>query len=171
MQMRLIRQRRNNYALILAGSLLLTLWFSIRLLVVEAVFFAIFSVICLVLLAGQNRKLSKANLIWDNRILSVPSATLYTADGIEETCQEETIVSTFGLFCAGRIYEWNCAGLRGIRLTAAEVEPAKLSLIFGRSSETMRVELLHGLTEKEEVVDVQEKLWHETGVRAVLKGW
>jgi len=36
---------------------------------------------------------------------------------------------------------------------------------------TMRVELLHGMTEKQAVLDAAQKLLHETGVTADITGW
>ena len=38
-------------------------------------------------------------------------------------------------------------------------------------AENMRVELLHGMTQKQAVQDVAKKLLHETGVTADITGW
>jgi hypothetical protein len=35
----------------------------------------------------------------------------------------------------------------------------------------MRVELLHGMAQKQAVLDVAQKLFHETGVTADITGW
>ena len=37
--------------------------------------------------------------------------------------------------------------------------------------ETMYVDLLHGLTKREEILEVTSKLLFETGVEAVVSGW
>jgi hypothetical protein len=44
-------------------------------------------------------------------------------------------------------------------------------LAFGDAVQTMKVELLHGMTQKQAVLDVAQKLLHETGVRADITGW
>jgi hypothetical protein len=44
-------------------------------------------------------------------------------------------------------------------------------LTFGDKDQTMRVELLHGMTQKQAVLDAAQKLWHETGVKASISGW
>jgi hypothetical protein len=35
----------------------------------------------------------------------------------------------------------------------------------------MRIELLHGITERKAVLGVKEKFWHETGVTVLVTGW
>ena len=37
-----------------------------------------------------------------------------------------------------------------------------MCLTFGDTAQTMRIELLHGLTQKQEVMDTAQKLLHET---------
>lgn len=44
-------------------------------------------------------------------------------------------------------------------------------LTFGDKDQTMRVELLHGMTQKQAVLDAAQKLLRETGVTAVVNGW
>jgi hypothetical protein len=44
-------------------------------------------------------------------------------------------------------------------------------LTFGDATQTMRVELLHGMTQKQAVINSAQKLLHETGVRAEIIGW
>jgi hypothetical protein len=44
-------------------------------------------------------------------------------------------------------------------------------LIFGDAAQTMRVELLHGMTQKQALLDATQKLLHETGVTADITGW
>jgi hypothetical protein len=44
-------------------------------------------------------------------------------------------------------------------------------LTFGDAAQTMRVELLHGMTQKQALLDAAQKLVHETGVMADITGW
>lgn len=59
----------------------------------------------------------------------------------------------------------------GVRLRTIEIDRARIYLTFGDGGETMRVELLHGITDEQAVMDVKQKLWRETGVTAVIHGW
>ena len=78
--MKLIRKRRNEYALLFAASICLAVWFGVASML-EAVFvFGAVSFISLLLLVRQCRLLYDATLIWDNRILAVPSALISMPD-------------------------------------------------------------------------------------------
>jgi hypothetical protein len=44
-------------------------------------------------------------------------------------------------------------------------------LTFGDAAHTMRVELLHGMTQKQAVLSAAQKLWYETGITADITGW
>jgi hypothetical protein len=80
-------------------------------------------------------------------------------------------VSTFGILIGSRIYKWNSNGMHGVRLNMIEIDRARIYLTFGDGAETMRVELLHGITDEQVVMDAKQKLWQETGVTAVIDGW
>jgi len=53
--------------------------------------------------------------------------------------------------------------MRGVRLISTEIHKGKINLSFGNEGETTWAELMHGITDKEEALDVKEKLWRETG--------
>ena len=44
-------------------------------------------------------------------------------------------------------------------------------LIFGDATRSMRIELLHDITDQTEILEVKRKFWHETGVSANINGW
>ena len=115
--------------------------------------------------------LHDANLIWDNRILVVPSVVVSISGGNEETDACETVVSTFGILIGSKIYKWGCDGVRGVRLNAIEINRTRIYLTFGDGVETIRVELLHGMVDEQAVMEVKQKLWRETGAESVVSGW
>ncbi len=169
--MKSIRERRNGYALLLAASICLAVWFGMALMS-EAVFvLAAISLISLLLLVGQNRLLYDATLIWDNRIIAVPSALISIPGHQMEKDTEETVVSTFGILIGSEIYRWGLDGVHGVRLHAAYIDEERMYLTFGDAAQTMRVELLHGMTQKQAVLDAAQKLLRETGVTADITGW
>src|SRR5690554_2571320 len=72
--MKSIRKWRNGYAISFAIGICLAVCFGTTLML-EAVFvFGAISLISLLLLVRQTHLLYDATLIWDNRILTVPSA-------------------------------------------------------------------------------------------------
>ena len=95
--MKLIRKRRNGYALLFAASICLAVWLGMAFML-EAVFvFGAISLIFLLLLVRQGRRLYDATLIWDNRILAVPSALITTEGRLRQADTVETVESTFGM--------------------------------------------------------------------------
>lgn len=170
-QIKVIRRRRNFYALFFTLSTLLTGWFGITAKTEAAFAFGTVSVFFLILLILKNRLLNAATLIWDNRILAVPSALISTISGTGKNHTEETVVSTFGILIGTKIYQWGLDGVHGVRLTNIEIDRQRMILTFGDASETMRIELLHGMTDQKEILDVKQKFWHETGVTAHITGW
>lgn len=171
MQVKLIRKRRNCYALFLAVSICLTGWLSVKFMAEAALVFGAVSVISILLLVRQSRLLYDAALVWDNRILAVPSAFISTAGGKRRNDTGETVVSTFGILIGAKIYRWGCDGIHGVRLNAIEIDKERMCLAFGNVAQTMRVELLHGMAEQQAVQDAAQKLWRETGVTASIIGW
>jgi hypothetical protein len=171
MQMKAIRKRRNGYAVFFAIGTLLTAWFAVKLMAETAFVFGGASTALLILLVRQSRLLYDASLIWDNRILVVPSVVIATANCKGKLNMEETIVSTFGILIGSKIYKWGCDGVRGVVLSAIEIDRTRIYLTFGDGAETMRAELLHGMVDEKEVLGVKQKLWSETGVTAMLRGW
>ena len=138
----------------------------------EAAFaFGAISVISLLFLVRQSRQLCDATLIWDNRILAVPSALISMSGRQMKKDTEETVVSIFGILIGSEIYRWGLDGVHGVRLHAAHIDKERMYLTFGDVAQTMRVELLHGMTQKQAVLDVAQKLLYETGVTAGIIGW
>lgn len=169
--MKLIRKRRNGYALLFAASICLAVWLGMAFML-EAVFaFGAISLISLVLLVRQSRLLYDATLIWDNRILAVPSALVSMPGCQMKKDTEETVISTFGILIGSEIYRWGLDGVHGARLNAVQIDKERMCLTFGDAAQTMRVDLLHGMLHKQTVVKAAQKLWHETGVRAEISDW
>ena len=165
-----IRKRRNLYALSLAVGFCLVL-LSAKLMF-EAVFpLEAITAIFLWLLVRESRRLHDATLIWDNPILVVPSAHIFMPGRQMEKDTAETVVSTFGILMGREIYRWGLDGVHGVRLHRARIDRERMYLTFGDAAQTMQVELLHGMTQKEAVLDAKEKLLRETGVEAEIIGW
>lgn len=79
--MKAIRKRRNGYAVLFAIGVFLTAWFAVKLMTETALVFGAASIALLMLLVRQSRLLYNACLIWDNRILAVPSAVISISCG------------------------------------------------------------------------------------------
>jgi hypothetical protein len=84
---------------------------------------------------------------------------------------EETVVSTFGILIGSEIYRWGLDGVHGVRLHTAHIDQEWMYLTFGDAVQTIQIELLHGMTQKQTVLNSAQKLLHETGVRAEIIGW
>lgn len=171
MQIKLIRVRRNGYALLFATSICLTVWLVVTFMTEAAFAFGGISVASLLFMVRQSCLLSDAKLIWDNPILAVHSAHIFMASDQGKQITKETVVSTFGILIGSKIYRWGLDGVHGVRLNAVEIDKERIYLTFGDATRTMRVELLHGMTRKQTVLDVAQKTWHETGVKAGITGW
>ena len=169
--MKSIRKRRNGYALLLAASVCLAVRLGIALMFEAAFVFGAISLFALLLLVKQSRLLYDATLIWDNRILAVPSALLSMPDRQMKQDSEEAVVSTFGILVGGEIYRWGLDGVDGVRLHTVRIDREWVYLTFGDAAQAMRVELLHGMTQKQAVLDAAQKLFRETGVTADIIGW
>jgi hypothetical protein len=170
-QMKLIRKRRNGYALLFAASICLAVWLGATFMLEVVFAFGAISLISLLLLVRQSRLLYDATLIWDNRILAVPSALISMPGRQMKKDTEETVVSTFGILIGSEIYRWGLDGVHGVRLHTAHIDQERMYLTFGDATQTMRVELLHCMLHKQTVVEAAQKLWHETGVIADITGW
>ena len=169
--MKLIRKRRNGYALLFAASICLAVWLGATFMLEVVFSFGAISLISLLLLVRQSRLLYYATLIWDNRILAVPSALISMPGRQMKKDTEETVVSTFGILIGSEIYRWGLDGVHGVRLHTAHIDQERMYLTFGDAAQTMRVELLHGMTQKQAVLDAAQKLLRETGVTADITGW
>jgi len=174
MHMEAIQKLRNGYAVLFAVSIcltVLTVWFGVRLMVAITFIFAVLNITLLILLIRQNRLLYDAKLIWENRILARPSAVVSILGSKRKSNEEETVVSTFGILMGSKIYKWGSDGVHGVRLKAIEIDRARVYLTFGDGAETKHVELLHGITDEQTVMDVKQRLWDETGVMARIHDW
>ena len=169
--MKLIRKRRNGYALLFAASICLAVWLGATFMLEVVFSFGAISLISVLLLVRQSRLLYDATLIWDNRILAVPSALISMPGRQMKKDTEETVVSTFGILIGSEIYRWGLDGVHGVRLHTAHIDQERMYLTFGDAAQTMRVELLHGMTQKQAVLDAAQKLLRETGVTADITGW
>ncbi len=169
--MKLIRKRRDRYALLFATSICLAVWLGATFMLEAVLAFGAISVISLLLLVRQSLLLNDATLIWDNRILAVPSALISMPGHQMKKDKEEIAVSTFGILIGSEIYRWGLDGVHGVRLHTAQIDKERMHLTFGDAAQTMRVELLHGMTQKQAVLDAAQKLLHETGVTADIIGW
>jgi len=129
------------------------------------------SIVWFILFIRKNRLHNYAALIRDNCIFAVPSALISATDGTGQKHTEETVVSTFGIMIGEKIYRWGLDGVHGVRLSSIEINRQRMILIFGDTFRTIRIELLHGMTEKEQIIDVKQKFLHETGVAASICGW
>ena len=136
-----------------------------------AVAFGVVSGLALVFLIKKNRLFHDATLIRDNQILVVSPSLVYIPSSQMKKDADETIVSTFGILMDSKIYRWGRDGVHGVRLHTAHINQEWLYLTFGDATKTIRVELLHGMTEKQAVLDAAQKLLHETGVTADINGW
>ena len=169
--MKLIHKRRNGYALLFASSIFLTVWLGATFML-EAVFvFGAIGTISLLLLVRQSCLLYDAMLIWDNPIIAVPSALISMPGRQMKKDNEGTVVSTFGILIGSEIYRWGLDGVHGVRLHTAQFDKERMCLTFGDSAQTMRVELLHDMTQKQAALDAAQKLLRETGVTADITGW
>lgn len=169
--MKLIRKRRNGYALLFAASICLAVWLGVTSMLEVVFAFGAISLIFFLLLLRQSRLLYDVTLIWDNRILAVPSAVISMPGHQMKKDTEETVVSTFGILIGSEIYRWGLDGVHGVRLSAVQIDKERMYLTFGYKDQTMRVELLHGMLHKQTVVEATQKLWHETGVQAEISDW
>ena len=169
--MKLTRKRRNGYALLFAASICLAVWLGVTSMLEVVFAFGAISLIFFLLLLRQSRLLYDVTLIWDNRILAVPSALISMPGRQMKKDTEETVVSTFGILIGSEIYRWGLDGVHGVRLSAVQIDKERMYLTFGDKDQTMRVELLHGMLHKQTVVEATQKLWHETGVQAEISDW
>lgn len=169
--MKEITKRRNTLAALLTAGLALTAWFLFRRIPEGTLACGTASAALLVLLMMQSRRLHDARLLLDNRILTVPSAVISRPESGGTTELAETVVSTFGVLTGGRVYLWGCDGVRGTRLRAVGIDRSRISMTLGGANQSLRIELPHGLADKQAVLEICQTLEHETGIKAAVSGW
>ncbi|MEN6328222.1 MAG: hypothetical protein ABFD18_18700 [Syntrophomonas sp.] len=166
-----IRKWQKIYIILLIISVFSTMWFIRRYMLEMAIVFGSANIVLLRLLIKQNQLLKDAELIQDNCILMVSSAVISTKNGKERSVAEQTVISVFGILMGNKVYKWGSDGVHGVRLSSVIIEKAHIRLTFGDSTKTMLVRLLHGMLDEQEVLEVKERLWKETGISAKVSGW
>jgi hypothetical protein len=99
------------------------------------------------------------------------SSAVISTETAKKECAEQTVVSVFGILMGNKVYKWGSDGVHGVRLSSVIIEKAHIYLTFGDGTKTMLVRLLHGMLDEQEVFEVKERLWRETGVTAKVSGW
>ena len=84
---------------------------------------------------------------------------------------EGTVVSTFGLLLRNKVYKWGCDGINGVRLHMVKIDKEHIRLTFGANNKKLSVELLHGMTDAQRIMETKRMIWHETGVEVELSGF
>ena len=169
--MKAIEDRRNIYAAISVTVILLTVLFMVMHKMEVVIACGGATAAALFLLYRQSRLLNMARVIYDSRILTVPFSVVTTEKMSSQKLMEETIVSTFGLMLGSYIYQWGCDGIYGVRLREVHIDKEHICLTFGDEGEMLRVELLHGLSDRKSIVEITQKIWYETRVRAEIRDW
>src|SRR5690554_7389520 len=96
-QMKLIRKRRNGFVIMFLANFSFAMLLSFVYKEEMVFLFGTISLISLLFLVRQNRLLYDASLIWENRILVVPSIAPNLSGRQIQKDTEETVVSTFGI--------------------------------------------------------------------------
>lgn len=169
--MKLIRKRRNGFVIMFLANFCFAMLLSFVYKEEMVFLFGTISLISLLFLVRQNRLLYDASLIWENRILVVPSISPNLSGRQIQKDTEETVVSTFGILLGKQIYRWGLDGIHGIRLQTTLIDKKRIYLTFGDAAQIMRLEMLHGMSQKKEVIITAQKLLYETGVQADIIGW
>jgi len=168
--MKKIRNRRNGYAALFAAAILLMAWLVHKHMMQGALLLGTAAFVLIALLIGQSRMLYHARLICDNRIISVPAASIFVR-GNKKMDLQETVISAFGMLIGGKVHKWGCDGVGGMRVTAIRIDRVRIHLTFSDGLETAHVQALHGFMQKQAVLEARQRLWHETGVAAQLQDW
>ena len=169
--MKLIRKRRNGFVKMFLANFCFAMLLSFVYKEEMVFLFGTISLISLLFLVRQNRLLYDASLIWENRILVVPSIAPNLSGRQIQKDTEETVVSTFGILLGKQIYRWGLDGIHGIRLQTTLIDKERIYLTFEDAAQIMRLEMLHGMSQKKEVIITAQKLLYETGVQADIIGW
>lgn len=133
--MKKIKNRRNLYAALSVTVMLLTVLLLITQKTEVAIICAGLTAAALFLLYRQSRLLRAAIVIYDSRILTVPSSIVTLENQPEQKQAEETIVSTFGLLLGNKVYQWGCEGVYGVRLREVQIDKEHICLSFGADGE------------------------------------
>lgn len=166
--MKAIKYRRNLYAALSLAVMLLTVLLILTQKIEAAIACGGLTAAALILMYRQGRLLDAAMVIYDSRILTVPFSVVTYVNRPNQIQAEEIIVSTFGLLLGNKAYRWGCEGVNGVRLREVLIDKSHICLSFGADGEMLHVRLLHGLADRQSVIETAQKIWHETGVRAEI---
>mgnify|MGYP000897930391 CR=1 FL=1 len=169
--MKAIKKVWNIYAVLSAISILLTVLFVSIQKSLPAIVCAASGAMSIFLLYRQNSLLNSVCLICDNRILTVPSSIITKDNCTSEKIMEKTVLSTFGLLLGNKVYQWGCEGIRGIRLQNVRMDREHIYLTFGVDDKKISVELLHGMADRQSVMEFKQRIWYETGVQTEVNDW
>lgn len=169
--MKAIRKWRDISAVLFVVCILFTALFAATQTLELAIVFCIADVAIFIFLYSRNQLFQDATLICNNQILCVPSAVITAENCTDKIMLNETVVSTFGLLIGSKVYKWGCGGISGSRLKQIKLDKERIWLTFGTDDETRCIELLHGMTNKQSIVEITQKLRHETGVTAKIIDW
>ncbi len=169
--MKAIKKWRDISAALFVVCILFTALFAATQALEMVIVFGIADAAMFIFLYRQNRLLHYASLICNNQILCVPSAIIVAENCTVKMILNETVVSTFGLLIGSKVYKWGCDGVRSTRLKQVKLDKERICLTFGTDEETRCIELLHGITNKQRIMEITQKLRHETGVTAIVTDW
>jgi hypothetical protein len=169
--MKAMRKRRDALALSLCMTVALAVWLLWKGIPEVALTLGAGSAALIASLYVLSHRLRHARLILDTSILRVTSAVISEPVNGRMVRLEETVVSTFGVLVGGRVYRWGCEGVYGVRLSAVEIDRGRISLTFGSENKSMRIDLPHGLSDQQAVLEICRNLKYETGVTTTVSGW
>ncbi|HAN86034.1 MAG: hypothetical protein WCZ48_08300 [Bacillota bacterium] len=119
--------------------------------------------------AQEHRRRKIAQLIVENQILHIRTATICdTAGAAAEPEEAETIdifVSYFGILLDSRVIKFN---QDGIFLKAVEIGPNSITLTYGTDKRVQSARLLQAAIDDEQVKRIVEQFRHETGIVPVI---
>lgn len=119
--------------------------------------------------AREHRKLKVAQLIVENQMLSIRTATICDnagdSPGPGDTEGIEAFVSCFGILLDSRVIKFN---QEGIFLKTVEIGSDSISFTYGTNKYVQRTRLLHAAIDDKEVERTAERFRHETGIIPVI---
>ena len=118
----------------------------------------------------RKRLFHDASLIYNNQILNVPLAIISKGKCTDSRILNEIVISSFGLLIGSKVYKWGCDGIEGTRLKKVGIDQERIWLTFGTEEGTRCIEVLHGMTDEQRIIETAQRLRHETGVTATITG-
>ncbi len=119
--------------------------------------------------AREHRKLKVAQLIVENQMLSIRTATICDkagdSPGPENIEGIEVFVSYFGILLDSRVIRFN---QEGIFLKTVEIGSDSISFTYGTDKRVQSTRLIHAAIGGKEVERIAERFRHETGIIPVI---